>query len=231
MNDRARAIAILKQAREMLFDRLTDRIVESRDEILEDAQGFSYLGEIETIYEQLGARLVHVNQLLANLPAADEAPPPAAPGEAPVHPVEVHLASCTNEPLLEGSAVVTRSYVGIVGPALPAPSAELTTETARSFTFQPFAAQIHAGDLASAGRSLADLFGLSEARGIECTRVFAEHMRTEPGFLLKAVQLRNELQSGGWNGAVTLLWECFGLGGLESLGVLQTLRSRFDLGD
>lgn len=228
MNDRARAIAVLKQARDMLADRLSERVLESRSEILEDAQGFSFLSELESIYEQFGARLVHLNQLLANLPTVDEAPPLQPGNAAAPHEAEVHLASGAGEATAEGSPAVTRAYVGIVNPALPAPPrVEPTAEPARQVTFQPFAAQIHAGEFAAAGRSLAELFGLSESRGIECARVFADHMRSEPGFLLKAVQLRSELQAGGWN-AVTLLWECFGLSGFESLGVLQTLRQRLD---
>lgn len=232
MNERARAIAILKQARDMLADRLSERVIESRGDILEDAQGFSFLSELEAIYEQFGAQLVHLNQLLANLPAVEDVPPgPLAEDELAPHGADVHLASGGAETLSGDSAAVTRAYVGIVNPALPAPPhVEPVVEQARQVTFQPFAAQIHAGEFAAAGRSLAELFGLPEARGVECAWVFAEHMRSEPGFLLKAVQLRAELQTGGWN-AVGLLWECFGLSGFESLGVLQTLRGRLDQGE
>jgi hypothetical protein len=185
------------------------------------------LGEIDAIYEQFGSRMAHVNQLLSHLPAAAEAPPTAGPAETPVHAVDVHVASGASAPLEHGSPAVTHTYVGLVGPALPAPAkSEPAVERAGSLTFQPFAAQIHAGETAAAGRSLAELFGLPQDRGAQCAAVFAERMRSEPGFLRKAVELRDELQSGGWQEAVSLLWECFGLSGLEALGVLQTLRSR-----
>src|SRR5881628_250690 len=122
MNDRARAIAILKQARDMLADRLSERVIESRGDILEDAQGFSFLSELESIYEQFGARLVHLNQLLANLPAVEDIPPsPLTEDEFAPHGADVHLASGGAETLSGDSAAITRAYVGIVNPALPAP--------------------------------------------------------------------------------------------------------------
>ena len=232
MNDRAQAIFILKQARDMLADRLSERVIEARSEILEDAHGFSFLSEIETIYEQFGARLVHLNQLLANLPAVDEPPPAPAEveGASVHHAAEIHFGAASADFSSEGSSAVTRAYVGLVGPALPSP-AEPAADSPRTLTFQPFAAQIHAGDLTDAGRSLAELFALPESRSVECARFFAEHLRSEPGFLMKAVQLRGELESGGWQNALGLLGECFGLAAFESLGVLHALRARFDLGE
>jgi hypothetical protein len=38
------------------------------------------------------------------------------------------------------------------------------------------------------------------------------------------MQLRKELERDGINAAIMLLYECFGLSGLECIGVLQTLR-------
>src|SRR5262245_13538101 len=232
MNDREKAISILKQARDMLADRLSERVIEAREDILEDAHGFSFLSEIETIYEQFGARLVHLNQLLANLPAVDEPPPVPADveGASVHHSAEIHFGSGAADLASEGSSAVTRTYVGLVGPAIPT-LAEPMAEAPKTLTFQPFAAQIHAGDLGDAGRSLAALFDLPEPRGIECARYVAEHLRSEPGFLMKAVQLRGELESGGWQTALGLLGDCFGLAAFEALGVLEALRARFDLGE
>lgn len=50
-----------------------------------------------------------------------------------------------------------------------------------------------------------------------------------PDLFGKAMKLRSDLESGNVNGALMLLWECFGLQGLESLGVLQTLKTRFGI--
>ena len=38
--------------------------------------------------------------------------------------------------------------------------------------------------------------------------------------------LRSELAAGSVNGALLLLWECFGLQGLESIAALQSLKTR-----
>ena len=78
MHDRARAISLLQQARDILAERLTERILESRDAILEDALGLAYSSEIDAIQEQIGQRLNHVNLMLNNLPPMEEAPPPRA---------------------------------------------------------------------------------------------------------------------------------------------------------
>jgi hypothetical protein len=59
MNDRARALAILKQAREILMQRLTEQVLENEEEILNDARGESYMGEIDALYDQVGTPLVH----------------------------------------------------------------------------------------------------------------------------------------------------------------------------
>ena len=68
MNQRSLAIAILQRARDVLTEQLTDRVIESRHEIEADAAGGSYLSEIESLYDQLGGRLAHLNAMLANLP-------------------------------------------------------------------------------------------------------------------------------------------------------------------
>ena len=48
MNDRSLAISILQRARDALHARLTERILESQHEIAADAEGGSYLSEIES---------------------------------------------------------------------------------------------------------------------------------------------------------------------------------------
>jgi len=73
MDDRSRALEVLRQPRELLVDRLCQRIVDTQDEILDDALGQNYSHEIESLHDQLGLRLSHVNSLLANLPVFDHA--------------------------------------------------------------------------------------------------------------------------------------------------------------
>jgi hypothetical protein len=55
-------------------------------------------------------------------------------------------------------------------------------------------------------------------------------LRADPNFLTSAMQLRKELATGGYNGALMLLYECFGLTGMESIGVYQALKTRVQMG-
>lgn len=107
---------------------------------------------------------------------------------------------------------------------LPAPRRSRPQPLAQ-ISFQTFAAQIQAGDLESAGRSLATLFNLNGQRGWRCARYFDQKLRTTPDFFLKTLQLHRQLNAGGLATVVELLNECFGLNDLESVHVANTLRS------
>src|SRR5947209_7894307 len=65
MNDRARASEVLRNARNILAERLTELVLEQREELLDDARGDSYMNEIESLYEQIGVKLSHVGQMLS----------------------------------------------------------------------------------------------------------------------------------------------------------------------
>jgi hypothetical protein len=233
MNDRARAIALLKQARELLAERLTERILAGSDELLEDAAGFSYMGEIEALYEQIGTRLVHVSQMLSNLPPVNDPPEgdfvsDGAPAAASEESASDEAAHQVGESGTE--SIIVGGPLGLKTPGLPGPAISDLVLASRPPSFQTFAAQIHFGDIESAGRTLAALFGVEESRGVQCATVFAERLENEPGFLAKAMQLRKELEKDGINAAIMLLHECFGLNGLECVGVLQTLRANLKQG-
>jgi hypothetical protein len=224
MKPRSEAINILQQARDLLAERLTERIREAREQILEDAEGNSYLSEIEQIYEQLGGRLAHLNAMLSNLPPAEE---PQAAETTTTHtasPVFTDVAAATFPSTIDA----TPPFPVDEPLALPAPD-QRTVTLAAPATFQGFALQIHASDLEAAGRSLAELFAVDAARGRRCAEVFSAQLAVNPDLFGKAMKLRADLESGNVNGALMLLWECFGLQGLESLGVLQTLKMRFGI--
>lgn len=205
MNDRTRAIEVLQRARDLLAERLTERVLESREEILADALGMSYLSEIETIYEQIGSRLHHVSLMLSNLPAdkAAQEEPMSEPEEA-------------TPTLAFPSLPAPRPVAGLL--PLPMPVEPLT--------FKTFVLHVQAGDMARAGIALAGLFNFDLQRGTECAQLFYERSRANPQLIFKTMRLRNELMSGRTNRLLMLLWECFGLQGSESIDVMHTLRSR-----
>ena len=70
MSERIQALEVLRKARDLLAQRLTERILDAEEGLLDDARGDSYLGDIETIYDQFGTKLMHLNQLINNLPQA-----------------------------------------------------------------------------------------------------------------------------------------------------------------
>ncbi len=208
MNERGRALAILKQARDLLTDRLTSRIVESHEAILEDAAGMTYTSELEAIYDQVGARLVHVNALLANLPTSDDVSTSDA-----TRPQQF-LTMSPGDPVFVASTAVPH-LEGADSSAVEAPA-----------SFQSFVQQIVAGEVEQAGATLAGLMDLDQSRATLCAARFHERLTQEPDFLTKAMQLRHALRSGSVNDVLMMLWECFGLQGVEAVGVYQSLQSR-----
>lgn len=218
-SERDEAIRILKRARDVLSERLVQRILEAKQEILDDAEGLSYLSEIETLYDDLGGRLAHVGTMLSHLPPAPE--PSGVEADAGSGPVFTGFASYEAPPGTASSA----SF----GPlALPAPSMTVT-EVPRlpaPGTFEAFLVQIHRADLGGAADVLAELFDIDATRARHCTEAFSAQLVREPNAVAKLDQMRSELQSGAINGVLVLLWECFGLRGFEALAVLQCLRSR-----
>ena len=238
MSERARAQGILRQAKETLIQRLTEYVLDHEEEILADARGDSYMGDIDTLYDQVGMRLSHVTQMLANLPP--EVDPTGGPNSAntahgfPSHHVDDTFTVAT-EPSPSADAFVADTTPALPGPvfvataALPAPRAKETDEEHLApVSFVLFVTEIRQGDLPAAGRTLARLFEVDGTRGFRCASFFAERMERDANFLGRAMQLRTELQSEGHNGPLMLLYECFGLTGIESVAVLQALRRRME---
>lgn len=249
MNDRARAISVLQQARDILAERLTERILESRESILEDALGLSYSSEIDAVQEQIGMRLNNVHMLLNNLPPLEDAPAPTdeeeeqqpqgpiAIGyepEPPASPV-IELPSATfygdaTTHDMQETAMVVATAQPSSPTSLPTAAAAPPTVLQPVISFQAFAERVLANDVEGAGAVLAGLFDVPGSRGRDCAKRFQEQLAERPQMLQKAMGLRGELASGSVNGALLVLWECFGLQGLESLAALQALKTRFGLG-
>lgn len=229
MNERERALNILKEARDLLSERLTQRILDGGEQILDDARGDSYMGDIEAMYEQFGLKLSHLNQLINNLPV-----------EPMTHSYSTNYTTSTDtynqnvmasdataeEYLMANPQAITGPLI-VAPPALPAPRVMEEVEVVPP-TFHMYITQIHTGDVVAAGRTLAVLLDLSEARGVQCSRVFHRHWERDSEFLKKVMTLRSEVTNGSFNTALMLLAECFGLIGIEAIGVLQTLRARLE---
>jgi hypothetical protein len=225
MNERAQALEVLRRARDLLIHRLTERILDAEEGLLDDARGDSYLGDIETIYDQFGTKLTHLNQLINNLPQEAEAAPQCPADFSGGDYVGSQSAAAADEVIPSYPGAITGPLI-IAPPALPAPRMEEEFEIAAP-SFAGFAAQIRGDELRDAARTLSVLMDISEARGMQCVRIFHRRWEDDESFLLKAMQLRGEVISSSYNSALMLLAECFGLVGIEAIGVLQTLRSRF----
>ena len=237
MNDPMRAVAILREAKQILSSRLTERVLEAGEEILADARGESYMNDIETVYEQVGIKLAHINQMLSNLPTDGGTPTPkaaATQARPEASPVADHDGGNDGDPKSTSSTTASLPALSHrVTRALPAPKPNVkviplphgsTNVGARPRSFQAFANQIQAGDLLAAGQSLAELFDLPEARAVVCATVFADRLRRDRDFISRATQLRAEIEEGSYNRAIVLLHDCFGLTALEAMTVLQSLR-------
>src|SRR5437762_3741399 len=234
MNDRLRATEVLRNARNILAERLTELVLEQHDALLDDARGDSYMNEIESLYEQIGVKLSHVGQMLSNLPV--EEPPAQRHTAAAQHSAENTFTVAT-EPAPNFDAVTHDTIPALVGPlfvatpALPAPkTSEPIKHRATNSALQAFAAQIQAGDLLAAGRTLAMLFDVEEPRAIACAATFAQRVRNEAAFFRKVMELRGELHSANPQRALLLLLDCFGLSRGESAEILRNLHRRRRIG-
>ncbi|MBC7853312.1 MAG: hypothetical protein IAF94_07745 [Pirellulaceae bacterium] len=230
MSDRTLAIEILTKARTTLAERLTEQIVEQGEDLLADASGDSYMNEIEALYEQVGHKLSHISQMLANLPIE---PSPTHSETAYAQHSADNTFTVATEAAPSSDAFVEQTMLAIAGPlfvatpALPSPKiANPAKERAMTSALQTFAALIQAGDLLAAGRTLAMLFELEESRAIACAAIFSQRVRSEAAFFHKIMELRGELFGNNSQRALLLLLDCFGLSRGESAEILKNLHSR-----
>ena len=222
MNDRLFAISILQKARDALNERLTQRVIESREEIEDDAEGCSYLSEIETIYEQIGGRLAHLNAMLSNLPPVDSPPADSPPADATAseivyadlaaaYPTGLELESPPNVTLL----------------ALPAPiHAEEPPTKSLAGLFQNIVVEVQIGDLTSAGRLIAELFDIRPSQARRGAQAFARQIVHYPDLARRIEELGYSLEGANEYAAATLLGECFEFQAIEALSLVRALKTR-----
>jgi hypothetical protein len=218
MNERSLAISILQKARDTLSHRLTERVVEAQHEIQADAAGGSYLSEIETIYEQIGGRLAHLNAMLSNLPPADS----AAPADATASEI-IYADLASSYPA--GLDLEATSGVTLLG--LPAP-ARTEEAHARSLAgaFENIVLHIEGGDLAAASRLVAELFDIKPSQARRGAQAFARQMAHAPELAWRIEELGCSLDAANEYAAATLLGECFEFQAIEALSLVRALKTR-----
>jgi hypothetical protein len=221
MNEREQAIRILRRTRDVLVQRLSERILEAEEEILAEAEGQSFLSEIETIYDLIGLRLVHVNQMLAHLPAAESAPAEEAQPAAG----DLLRPSPADERATPATAAAECSISSFL--ALPAPSETRTAAgSLATSALLMFAVHARRGDLETGALSLESLFGLSRDRALAATRVFHAHCARDASYVENAARLQNYLEAEALSRAFGVMCESFGLSGGEALSALMWWRTR-----
>jgi hypothetical protein len=214
MNERSVAITILERARELLGQRLAQRVVDSQQEIEADAEGNSYLSEIETIYDELGARLAHVNAMLANMPAS------SGPSAADITASEIIYADlATSNPIrvdLEGTTLL----------ALPAPASfeKHTAANSALCGLEEIAYRAERGELDSASRMIGDLFDLKPSQATRSAVALARRLRETPNTgpdVFEAVSLVNRVDE---QGAAQLLADLFELSTDDTLSIVRAIQ-------
>jgi hypothetical protein len=222
MDERSQAIRVLRKTRDILVQRLSERILEAEEEILAEAEGHSFLSEIETIYDQIGLRLVHVNQMLSHLPAEK----PKAAHEPHPEPLDLGHAESI-DPLQTTAQPAAGDYSISSFLALPAPGTQRTAAgSLATATLLMFAVHARRGDLETGSLSLESLFGLSPDRAFAATRVFHGHCSRDASYVENAARLQNYLEAEALSRAFGLMCECFGLSGGEALSALMWWRTR-----
>lgn len=122
MNEQPSARKVLLAARSELARRLTELVLAAQEDVLADARGESYMNEIETLYEQVGIKLAHVNQMLAGLPADLEVESSSPPSPAQAPPASAPPASA--KPAAEPAAELGLSPPSTSATNIPRPAAE-----------------------------------------------------------------------------------------------------------
>lgn len=216
-SEQEQAVDLLTRARDILAARLTERVLELGDDLLDDARGESYAGEIDSLYDQIGTRLNQVNTMLAGLPAVSDIP-------------STHSFS-TGTPTLEHSP----HFVQTVSPSSDTDceisvsedlitTQETPTRNSEPSTYPLFVQDIIRRDCTTAGHRLVKILNLSLERAERCAARFREQLDRDPAFLSKVQALRRALNGEDSNQALLLLWECFGLQGEESTAAMPKLR-------
>ena len=218
MNQRAEALEILKRARDLLQEQLVERVVAARDEILADALGLSYAGEIDALYEQVGARLSRVQSMLANLPPALQ-----ETSDEPVGPQPSSRPALPSPRISRGAIVPPsanpRTSVVSAGGAVPVMIAgEQGTVPDGTQLWRNLALAVHTRQAPATAAALSRLFELTPEQAQRCAAFFLAEHADHSAMLRRVVALHQELAGNATDAVLRLSWECFGAAGLEAVG-------------
>lgn len=125
----------------------------------------------------------------------------------------------TNLPALPEGAV----GVPLNGPSKQAPSANSGDAPA---TFMAFGQAVARGEEEQAAGQLAELFDIDKhIAGVSASH-FVDKLKQDSGGIGSTMQMREDLRNGSDNRALLTLHECFGLGGVIAIQVLQFLKEQ-----
>lgn len=219
MNDRSLAIDILKDARDLLGQRLTERIIEARDEIAADASGASYLSEIETIYDQLGSRLAHVNAMLSNLPAESHEEPADATATEIIYADLASGAATSFEPEMETPPTVL---------ALPAPpyNDTMVPLDAPATVVTQIVSLIAACDYTPAVQLISECFDARPSQARQWAATLGRRSFVQPDLPARLIDLAGSLDETDEHTAVAVVVDCFGVEAFEAVLMLRALKGR-----
>lgn len=222
MSDRNHAISILTKAREALLRRMTEEILEHSDDLLADASGESYLSEIEELYDRMGTKLAHLNQMISSIPPEIEQPP-GSDAEGMVFEQDFSRPAFEVIPFTSADDESFRGDPPAESPPVLGLPAPIEGESSRP-PFARFMMFVEHDRLDEASETLAPLLALPTSRVTQCVRWFAERFREDNTLVSRALRIRHELAANRGNDALVLLHECFGLQGMEAIIAMQTLR-------
>ncbi len=222
MSDRAQAIEILKQVRDRLARQLMEQVLEAPDEILEEADGVSYGGRIETIYEHFGARLANVSSMMGQLQMLDD----------DVQDDTASSSASWNDSAATDGYEAAATVADTMTPLEKTPSNDTSSISGEgpsshlnsSATWEMFVEHVRQHDRPAAVRVLGELFEIEVPRAERCVTRFADLCNDDPSMFVRALGMRPRLRAATINDALAMLWRLFGLQGPEAVGVYQALR-------
>jgi hypothetical protein len=221
MNPNERALDILQKARDALCARLTERIVDSEQEIVDDAEGSSYLSEIEAIYEQIGGRLAHLNAMLANLPPAQVQTPHEATTETASEVVYADLASSTSA-TFDIDIAASPPLLGL--PAPPPP--EEAEEWSLTVGLGRIVLATRCDNLSDAARIISEVFDLRPSQARRAAGAFHRQLGRYPDLARRLEQFGVEFRELNEYAAATLLGECFEFQAIDALLLVRSMRQQ-----